>query len=177
MTPPVHHRLTIKNVQDRYFRVFFLADEILRMEEELVAFLADISKDRIELTFGYRSLKRFCQRSLGFTKTQSHRIVTEVAKFHEKRQKPPDHKLLPETLYHAEGEEQRLLKRRKEIILSREHLRDRLEELEAETADIEERLDLLDGKIRELRKAQHLRELDEISARAVAVARARDEEI
>lgn len=169
MTRPLNHHLTVKNVQQAYFQVFFLADEMLRIEKDLIAFLAKMHRDRIELRFGFRSLKKFCQQSLNFTEAQSQRLATEAYRLLD--QKGAVHieesLLLPSSVSEAQIMETKLQEEEKHAAFAREYLRRRIEELEEIDSTRELRLADLRRKHEELLKVERERDLEEMIARAM----------
>jgi len=54
------------------------ADDIHRIEQELVLLLKEIDLKRFYVSSGQKSLRGFCNRILNFSETQSQRIVTLV---------------------------------------------------------------------------------------------------
>jgi hypothetical protein len=58
-----------------------MADEIHRLEKNLIEKLYEIDRNRFYVWFGYNSLMGFCNLGLRFSKTQSQRIVTQVRRF------------------------------------------------------------------------------------------------
>lgn len=67
-----------KLVRESLRRARDTAKQIHLFEQDLIRQLFKIDKKRFYVRLGYNSLRSYCERNLGFTRTQSQRIVTAV---------------------------------------------------------------------------------------------------
>lgn len=67
-----------RDLRDQVCSAFAVSDQIHSLEKSLVGILHRMDRRRIYVRIGYNSLRGFCNHALGFSKTQSQRIVTLV---------------------------------------------------------------------------------------------------
>ena len=70
-----------KTVRDALNAADDLAQEIHARERMLIAQLYSIDQKKYYVRFGFKSLSGFCIRVLGFSRTQTQRIVTQVRRY------------------------------------------------------------------------------------------------
>jgi hypothetical protein len=54
------------------------AEKIHALEDDLIKILHEMDQKRIYVRFGHKSLRGYCVNGLGFSRTQSQRIVTRI---------------------------------------------------------------------------------------------------
>ena len=64
-----------KVVRDKLIESRNLAIQIQAIERDLIRKLAEIDRDRFYVRFDFKSLTGFCIHNLGFSKTQTQRLV------------------------------------------------------------------------------------------------------
>ena len=67
-----------KLVRDTLNQVSQSADQVHKVELDLIKQLIKIDENRFFIRFGYKSLRTFCVQDLKFTRIQAQRIVSEV---------------------------------------------------------------------------------------------------
>lgn len=72
------HGCEVKSIRDELNYAGELAAEIQERENLLVDVLRFIDAQRWFVHYGYKSLSGFCVKDLGFSRTQTQRIVTRV---------------------------------------------------------------------------------------------------
>ncbi len=70
-----------KTIRTKLNEAINLAEEIHRKEQELIQKLYVIDKKRYYVFCCLKSLSGFCLKDLGFSKTQTQRIVTQVRRY------------------------------------------------------------------------------------------------
>lgn len=70
-----------KIIRDSLLQATEIADQIHKIELDLIKMLFQIDQQRFYVRFGFKSLMGFCQHGLKFSKTQSQRIVTCVRRY------------------------------------------------------------------------------------------------
>ncbi|AGH96229.1 hypothetical protein [Pseudobdellovibrio exovorus] len=81
MTRSRLYHLSPKVVRDTIQKAVDQADELHRLEKELVELLWEVDQHRYYVRVGYNSLRGFCVGALLFSDTQAQRIVTSVRRY------------------------------------------------------------------------------------------------
>lgn len=79
-----HHKLFYKDakfIRDSLNEAVQLSVEIHEKEKALVQKLHSIDQQKFYVRYGYKSLTGFCRYGLGFSKTQTQRIVSQVRRY------------------------------------------------------------------------------------------------
>ena len=86
------------------------ADEIFRLEYELMMILYKVDQKKFFARYGYKSLMGFCHLGLKLTKTQSQRIITHVRRYdpmanieHKTLLLQPDINSIPQRIFYNFG--------------------------------------------------------------------------
>lgn len=67
-----------KYVRDTLNKAIEQAEQLHHCESNLILVLTEIDKHRLFTRYGFKTLRGFCTKGLGFTKIQAQRIVLQI---------------------------------------------------------------------------------------------------